>query len=225
MMPMHVQQGKLTGAEVVAKVYLGKNHRNHQSVTHFWSVLNFHVQKIMDQLQDRPYLQYEGTNKIRLAFKHKKDAQTFFASALPTLKQLGYSFKTEGTKDDFWDRDGDASSSSSVRTDKSWSTAGSKAPGEGDTIVLVDLPEFLSPDELLQVIKEAMHKNQVPTDNAVITLERLRWNMGNLRKPNWLVQAPGISKLKGMVLTLQQEDGTKQIATARSKGEWGKRQS
>ena len=222
MMPLHVQQGKLTGAEVVAKVYLGKNHRNHQSVTHFWSVLNFHVQKIMDQLQDRPYLQYEGTNEIRLAFKHKKDAQTFITSALPTLKQLGYSFKTEGTKDDFWDRDGDASSSSSVRTNKSWSTAGSKAPGEGDTIVLVDLPEFLSPDELLQVVKEAMRKNQVPTDNAVITLEKLRWNMGNLRKPNWLVKAPGISKLKGMVLTLQQEDGTKQIATARSKGEWEK---
>ena len=67
-----------------------------------------------------------------------------------------------------------------------------------------------------------MRKNQVPTDNAVITLEKLRWNMGNLRKPNWLVKAPGISKLKSMVLTLQQEDGTKQIATARSKGEWEK---
>ena len=83
----------------------------------------------------------------------------------------------------------------------------------------MDLPEFLSPDELLQVVEEAMRKNQVPTDNAAITLEKLRWNMGNLRKPNWLVKAPGISKLKGMVLTLQQEDGTKQIATARSKGE------
>ena len=98
------------------------------------------------------------------------------------------------------------------------STAGSKAPGEADTIVLVDLPEFLSPDEPLQVVKEVIHKHQVPTDNAVITLEKLRWNMGNLRKPNWLVKAPGISKLKGMVLTLQQEEGTKQIATARSKG-------
>ena len=46
--------------------------------------------------------------------------------------------------------------------------------------------------------------------------------MGSICKPNWLLVAPGASKIAGALLTLTEEDGKKIVATVRSKGEWDK---
>ena len=57
-----------------------------------------------------------NTNKIRLGFKTKANAQIFIDKGLPHLKDPGYAFKTEGTRDAYWDRQGTSSSSASVRS-------------------------------------------------------------------------------------------------------------
>ena len=45
---------------------------------------------------------------------------------------------------------------------------------------------------------------------------------GSIRKPNWLLSAPGVAKIAGAVLTMTGDDGTEVVATVRSKAEWDK---
>ena len=92
----------------------------------------------MDLYQHRPLLQYESTNKIRLGFTTKEDAQQFIRGPLPKLKELGYSFETEGKKNEFWDGDNDTADTASVSSaasTKSWSsvclTKGGRLQGGG----------------------------------------------------------------------------------------------
>ena len=68
----------------------------------------------MDIYQHRPLLQYESTNKLRLGFVTKTDAQRFIRGPLPKVKELGYSFKTGEKKIEFRDGDNDNESVSSV---------------------------------------------------------------------------------------------------------------
>ena len=115
-MPVFVQQGKISNCEAMAEVFLSKADRIHNSITHFWSVLSYHVTRIPDKLQKRPYIQYGAMNKISLAFQLKSDAMTFIQAAMPAAKNMGHCFKTEGSKDDFWDKDGTGSSASVATT-------------------------------------------------------------------------------------------------------------
>ena len=142
-------------------------------------------------------------NKIRLAFKTKADAEVFVEKGLPQLKDLGYAFKTEGTKDGYWDQRGSSTSGASIRTSTSWSTKGSTTPTEKDDhVVLVDIPEYLPPNEILSVVKHALTSRSIPVEDTQVSLEKLRWSMGDIWQPNWSVRAPGIKGLAGVVLTL-----------------------
>ena len=87
--------------------------------------------------------------------------------SLPQLKELGYAFKTEGTKDGYWDQRGSSSSAASIRTSTSWSTKGSKAPTEKeDHVVLVDILEYLAPNEILAVVKHALASRSIPVEDT-----------------------------------------------------------
>ena len=96
----------------------------------------------------KPQAQYEATNKIRTGFVVKADTQQFIAHVLLGLKELGYSFKTQGPKDEFWDADNDTASVSSRSSTRLWSSIGSKKPNKGDQVVFVDMPEYLPPKQL-----------------------------------------------------------------------------
>ena len=219
--PFKTYSGDLNDCECIAEVWIVKKAQTHEALTKFWAVLNFHLCKITDQLQHRPQAQYTNTNKIRLGFKTKADAQVFVEKSLPQLKELGYAFKTEGTKDGYWDQRGSSSSAASIRTSTSWSTKGSKAPTEKeDHVVLVDIPEYLAPNEILAVVKHALASRSIPVEDTQVSIERLRWSMGNIRQPNWSVRAPGVKGLAGAVLTLTDHEGSQRVATIRSYSDW-----
>ena len=120
-------------------------------------------------------------NRIRLGFKTKADARVFVEKGLSQLKDLGYAFKTEGTKDRYWDQRGSSTSGASIRTSTSWSTKGSKTPTEKDDhVVLVDIPEYLPPNEILSVVKHALTSRCIPVEDTQVSLEKLRWSMGDI---------------------------------------------
>ena len=219
---LQTQQGDLSRCAAIAEVYLSKRARSHDTITKFWATLYFHLAQSMDKYEHRPVAQYESTNKIRLGFVSKGDAQQFIKHALPGLKELGYSFKTEGKKDEFWDNDGDASSVNSRSSIKSWSSTGSRKPAAGDQVVFVDLPEFLPPKQLWELVQQALKCQSIDTSDSTTTFTKLKWSMGSIRKPNWLLTAPGVAKIAGSVLTLTDDDGKELVATVRSKGEWDK---
>ena len=206
--PFKTYSGDVNDCECIAEVGIVKEAQTHEALTKFWAVLNFHLCKITDLLQHRPQIQYTNTNKIRLGLKTKADAQVFVDKGLSHLKEVGYAFKTEGTKDGYWDQQGSSTSGANVRTSTSWTTKGSKTPTEQDDhVVLVDIPEFLAPNEILSVLKHALSSRSIPVEDAQVSLERLRWSMGNIRQPNWSVRAPGIKGLAGAVLTLTDQGG------------------
>ena len=219
--PWAVQQGALGPCEIIAEVWITRKMQSHQTLTTFWATLNYHVQQMMDQFQQAPKIQYEATNKLRLGFPKKSDADMFIAKGLPPLKELGMAFKTEGTKADFWDREG--STTASARSGRSWATAGSKATSTGDDhVAMIDMPEYLTPAEVLEVVKQVMASKKIPVDDTKIELQRLKWSMGSIRQPNWSVKAPGIKALVGATLTLTAEAGHQTMATIRAYADWEK---
>ena len=222
MVPLKVQQGDLAKCHAIAEVYLGKQHRTHNKITTFWATLYFHLAQSMDTYQHRPLVQYESTNKIRLGFITKEDAQQFIKGSLPKLKELGYSFKTEGTKDEFWDGDSDTASVGSASSTRSWRSTGSRKPAGDDQVVFVDLPEFLPPKQLWDLVQQALKAKSIETNDCAVNFTKLKWSMGSIRKPNWLLSAPGVAKIAGAVLTMTGDDGTEVVATVRSKAEWDK---
>ena len=137
---------------------------------------------------------------------------------MPTLRNLGYSFKTEGTEDEFWDKEGTSTGGSSSR---SLSSVGSKqTKDKKDEVVFVDLPEYLSPSEIMEVVKSAMVNKGLAVNDTQISLEKLKWTMGNLKQPSWLVTALGAGQLAGSVLTLAAEDRHTNTVMIRTRGEW-----
>ena len=87
-------------------------------------------------------------------------------------------------------------------------------------VVLVDIPEYLAPNEILAVVKHALASRSIPVEDTQVSIERLRWSMGNIRQPNWSVRAPGVKGLAGAVLTLTDHEGSQRVATIRSYSDW-----
>ena len=140
---------------------------------------------------------------------------------LPQLKDLGYALKTEGTKDGYSDQRGSSTSGASIRTSTSWSTKGCKTPTETDGhVVLVAIPQYLAPNEILSVVKHALSSRSIPLQDTPVSLERLRWSMGNIGQPNWAVHAPGIKGLAGALLTVTDRGGSQRVATIHSYSDW-----
>ena len=83
-------------------------------------------------------------------------------------------------------------------------------------MVLVDIPEYLAPNEILAVVKHALASRSIPVEDTQVSIERLRWPMGNIRQPDWSVRAPGVKGLAGAVLTLTDQGGSQRVATIRS---------
>ena len=48
-------------------------------------------------------------------------------------------------------------------------------------MVLVDIPEYLAPNEILAVVKHALASRSIPVEDTQVSMERLRWSMGNIR--------------------------------------------
>ena len=222
MVPWEVQQGELGPCEIIAEAWITKKMQSHQTLTTFWATVHYHLQTVVDKLQQAPRLQYEATNKLRLGFPKKADAEIFMATTLQTLKSLGMAFKTEGTKSDYWDADG-AKSTTTSRSNRSWATQGTKESScDEDRIVLVDFPEYLSPTEVLNIMKGVFQKADIPLQDTKIELQRLKWSMGSLRKPNWLLKAPAVRKLAGATVTIASHSGSHSAATVRSYADWDK---
>ena len=132
---------------------------------------------------------------------------------MPTLRNLSYSFK-----DEFWDKEGTSTGGSSSL---SLSSVGSKqTKDKKDEVVFVDLPEYLSPSEIMEVVKSAMVNKGLAVNDTQISLEKLKWTMGNLKQPSWLVTALGAGQLAGSILMLTAEDGHTNTASIRTRGEW-----
>ena len=65
-----------------------------------------------------------------------------------------------------------------------------------------------------------MRNKGLNTQELKITVEQLRWTLGNLRQPSCLITALGAGQLAGAVLTLTAEDSTSITATMRTKAAW-----
>ena len=87
-------------------------------------------------------------------------------------------------------------------------------------MVLVDIPEYLAPDEILGIAKHALNSRSLPAEESQICIERLRWSMGNIRQPNWSVSTSGTKALAGAVLTLTDQASANKAATVRAYVDW-----
>ena len=126
----------------------------------------------------------------------KEDAQQVIKHVLPGLKELGYSFKTEGKKDAYWDTDHETSSVSSMSTTRSWSSVGSRKPNTGDQVVFVDLPEFLPPKQLWELVQQALQSKSIDTKDCSVSFTKLMdgwmngaWEAYASRTGCWWLQA------------------------------------
>ena len=158
----------------------------------------------MDIYQHRPLLQYESTNRLRLGFVTKTDAQSFIRGPLPKVKELGYSFKTGEKKIEFRDGDNDNESVSSVASAKS---TGSRKPASDDKVVFVGVPEFLPHKQLRDLVQRALQSKGIKTKDCTTNFAKLRWSMASIRKPNWPLSAPGAAKI-GVDQALQERHGS-----------------
>ena len=87
-------------------------------------------------------------------------------------------------------------------------------------MVLVDILEYLAPDEILGIVKHALNSRSLLVEESHICIERLRWSMGNIRQPKWSVRAYGIKALAGAALTLTDQAGANRVATVRAYVDW-----
>ena len=153
-------------------------------------------------------------------FSTKEDTQQFIKGSLPKLKETGYNFKTEGKNNEFSDGNNDNASASNASSMKSWSSAGSHKPASEDQVVFVDLPKFLPPKQLWELVQPALHSKGIQTKDCTVTFTKLRWSMGSIRKPKWPLSARGPAKIARAVLTMTSENEKDIVATVRSKSEW-----
>ena len=58
----------------------------------------------------------------------------------------------------------------------------------------MDLPEFLPPKQLWDPLQQALQSKGIETKDCTVSFTKRRWSMGSIRKPNWLLSAPGAAK-------------------------------
>ena len=69
-------------------------------------------------------------------------------------------------------------------------------------MVFVDLPKYLPPEQLWELVQQALKTKNIKVADCAVSFTQLKWSIGSIRKPNWLLSAPGVAKIAKIAVAI-----------------------
>lgn len=162
---------------LVMEIWCRRNHKE-QLAPYLWQ----EVRAMFQASGVQTHLQVLGLNKLRASVAKAEDIQVFNDKVLPELLARGFQAKDERTGQYISDTFSEAS-------DCSASTTGSSQCH--DTVILVDVPPWVSPTDMLQLLNSL-------TD--VRDIQRMSWTPGDISRVAYKVIGDNLTRLQSATL-------------------------